>query len=89
MNAYQQKWVQLFQDAHIADWKVKAQVGDIEIFVPGDVGLKIVRDNLPQTIAAMPLDIIIPKHRLKFILHNGHANTGYILNPTEAGLNEA
>lgn len=89
MNAYQQKWVQLFQDTHIPDWKVKAQGGDIEIFVPGDVGLKIVRDNLPQTVAAMPLDITIHKQRLKFILHNGHANNGYILNPTETDLNEA
>jgi hypothetical protein len=89
MNAYQEKWVQLFQDAHIPNWKIKAQGQDVEIFVPADIDLKIVRDNFPETVAAMSLDITIPKERLKFILHNGHANTEYILNPTDADLNKA
>lgn len=89
MNAYQEKWVNLFQSAHIPNWQIKASGDDIKIEVPAGVDLKIVRDNFPETVAAMSLDITIPKERLKFILHNGHANTEYILNPTDADLNKA
>ncbi len=89
MNAYQEKWIEMFQGANIPNWKVKAQGEDVEIFVPADVDLKVVRDNFPETVAAMSLDITIPKERLKFVLHNGQNNTEYILNPTDRDLNKA
>ena len=89
MNAYQEKWVELFQSAHIPNWQIKASGEDIEIQVPPEADLKILRDNFPETVAAMSLDIALPKERLKFILHNGQANTEYILNPTAADLNKA
>lgn len=89
MNAYQEKWIELFQGAQLTNWQIKADGDDIEIQVPPDVDLKILRDNFPETVAAMSLDIAVPKERLKFVLHNGHANTEYILNPTDADLNKA
>lgn len=89
MNAYQEKWTAMFQQAQIPGWKIKAQGENIEIFVPKDIDLKVVRDNFPETVAAMALDIQLPKERLKFILHNGQTNTEYILNPTEEDLNKA
>jgi hypothetical protein len=89
MNAYQEKWIGLFQGARIPNWQVKANGDDVEIQVPADVDLKILRDNFPQTVAAMSLDITIPKERVRFVLHNGQASTEYILNPTEGDLNEA
>lgn len=88
MNAYQEKWIGLFQSAQIPHWKIKASQHDIEIEVPGEVDLKILRDNFPETVAAMSLDITLPKERLKFILHNGRSNTEYILNPSERDLNK-
>ena len=89
MSAYQEKWIDLFQGAHIPKWQIKASGEDIEIQVPPNIDLKIVRDNFPETVAAMSLDITVLKERLKFILHNGHTDTEYILNPTEADLNKA
>lgn len=89
MNAYQEKWIDLFQGAHIPNWQIKASGNDIEIQVPPNIDLKIVRDNFPETVAAMSLDITVPKERLRFILYNGQTNTEYILNPTEADLNKA
>ena len=89
MNAYQEKWVELFQSTHIPNWQIKSSGDDIKIEVPAGVDLKIVCDNFPETVAAMSLDITVPKERLKFILHNGQANTEYILNPTDADLNRA
>ncbi|MGI4749533.1 MAG: hypothetical protein ACRYFB_02770 [Janthinobacterium lividum] len=89
MNAYQEKWIEMFQGAHIPNWQVKASGEDVEIQVPTNVDLKILRDNFPATVAAMSLDIAIPKQRVRFVLHNGQANTDYILNPTEDDLNKA
>lgn len=63
MNAYQEKWIGLFQGARMPNWQVKANGDDVEIQVPADVDLKILRDNFPQTVAAMSLDITIPKER--------------------------
>lgn len=89
MNAYQEKWIEMFQGANIPNWQVKARGEDVEIRVPENVDLKILRDNFPETVAAMSLDIAIPKQRVRFVLHNGHADTEYILNPTESDLNKA
>lgn len=89
MNAYQEKWIELFQGAQIPNWQVKANGEDVEIRVPENTDLKVLRDNLPETVAAMSLDITIPKQRVRFVLHNGRNNTEYILNPTDADLNKA
>lgn len=89
MNAYQEKWIEMFQGAQIPNWQVKAKGEDVEIKVPINVDLKILRDDFPEAVAAMSLDINIPKQRVRFVLHNGKADTEYILNPTEADLNKA
>ncbi|MGI4803407.1 MAG: hypothetical protein ACRYFL_01450 [Janthinobacterium lividum] len=89
MNAYQEKWIEMFQGARIPNWQVKASGEDVEIRVPANVDLKILRDDFPEAVAAMSLDIAIPKQRIRFVLHNGQANTEYVLNPTENDLNKA
>lgn len=89
MNAYQQKWIALLQNAHVGGWKIEARDQDIYIEMPQVTDLKLIRDNLPATLGAMALDIDVPKERLKFIFHNGHENFEYILNPGAADLNEA
>lgn len=89
MNAYQQKWIELLKNANLAGWKIEAPGEDIYIEMPQVTDLKVIRDNLPATLAAMALDIDVPKERLKFIFHNGHENFEYILNPAAADLNEA
>ena len=88
MNAYQQKWIETFQHANIPGWKIDAQGDDIFIEMPHVTDLKLIRDNLPQTLAAMSLDINTPHERLKFIFHNGHENFEYVLNPNAKDLNE-
>jgi hypothetical protein len=50
--------------------------------------LKLIRDNLPETLGLMSLDIHEPKERLKFIFHNGYENFEYLLNPHEEDFNE-
>jgi len=87
MNPYQQKWINLLSNAHIPGWKITAQDNDIYIEMPHVTDLKLVRDNLPETLGAMSLDINEPKERLKFIFHNGYENFEYLLNPDEADLN--
>jgi len=49
--------------------------------------IKLIRDNIPSTIAAMSLDIEEAKQRLKFIFHNGHEQFEYLLNPVGEDLN--
>ena len=81
MNAYQQKWIAVLTNANIKDWKIEARGEDIAIEMPHVTDLKLIRDNLPETLAAISLDIDIPKERLKFIMHNGYENFEYVLNP--------
>lgn len=88
MNAYQQKWLEIMHNANLPGWKVKALDNDIYIEMPSVTDLKIIRDNLPETLAALSLDINSPKSRVKFIFHNGHENFEYILNPDDGDLNE-
>ena len=87
MNAYQQKWIEMLKNAHIAGWKIEAQGDDIFVEMPHVTDLKLIRDNLPATLGAMALDITEPKERLKFIFHNGYENFEYLLNPGEKDLN--
>jgi len=87
MNAYQQKWIELLQNAHIPNWKIEALEDNIYIEMPHVTDLKLIRDNLPATLGAMSLDIDEPKERLKFIFHNGYENFEYIINPGNEELN--
>ena len=88
MNAYQQKWLQMLQNANLQGWKVKPVDDDIYVEMPSVTDLKLIRDNLPATLAALSLDITLPKSRTKFIFHNGYENFEYILNPGESDLTE-
>jgi hypothetical protein len=87
MNVYQQKWIEVLKNANIPGWKIEALQGDIYIEMPNVTDLKLIRDNLPETLGAISLDIVEPKERLKFIFHNGHENFEYILNPGNEDLN--
>lgn len=88
MNFYQQKWIELFNNAHLQGWKVSAQGDDIFIEMPHITDIKLIRDNIPATLGAMSLDIDEPKERLKFIFHNGVEQFEYLLNPGEEDLTE-
>jgi hypothetical protein len=88
MNAYQQKWVDVLRAANVKDWKIESRNNDISIEMPHVTDLKLIRDSLPQTLAAISLDINLPHERVKFIFHNGYENFEYVLNPNEADLNE-
>jgi hypothetical protein len=87
MNTYQQKWLNVLHNANLPGWTIEAQGEDIFINMPHVTDLKLIRDNLPQTIGLMSLDIEAPKERLKFIFHNGHEQFEYLLNPTGEDLN--
>jgi hypothetical protein len=89
MNAYQEKWIEVLSNARIHGWNIKPLGDDIYVEMPNVTDLKLIRDNLPETLGLISLDIEIPKERLKFIFHNGHENFEYILNPNEADLDEA
>ena len=81
MNLYQQKWIGLLNSAHLQGWKIEPQGDDIFIEMPHVTDIKLIRDNIPSTLAAMSLDIHEPKERLKFIFHNGFEQFEYLLNP--------
>jgi hypothetical protein len=87
MNAYQQKWIEVLNHAHIKDWKISAQDEDILVNVPSGSSVKSIMENLPDVIATLSLDITEAKERVKFILYNDNERHEYILNPTAADLN--
>lgn len=89
MNSYQQKWLDLLTNANIKDWTIEGSGDDINITMPNVTDLKLIKDNLPQTLAAIALDIDIPKERVKFHVHNGYEDFEYVLNPSPNDLNEA
>ena len=88
MNAYQQKWIELLKAASLHDWKIEPVDEDILVEMPNLTDLKLVRDNLPEVIGTLSLDVDVPKERLQFIFRNGYENFEYILNPTEEDLNK-
>ena len=88
MNLYQQKWIDLLNRAHLQGWKISPQGDDIFIEMPHVTDIKLIRDNIPSTLAAMSLDIPEAKQRLKFIFHNGFEQFDYLLNPNEKDLDE-
>lgn len=89
MNTYQQKWIDVLIAANLKDWKIEPNGEDINIEMPHVTDLKLIRDNLPETLAAISLDIDTPKERLVFHFHNGYEKFEYVLNPTDTDLNEA
>ena len=89
MNTYQQKWIEVLEHAHIPGWQVKPLAEDIYVEMPNVTDLKLIRDNLPETLGLISLDIDTPKERLKFIFHNGREQFEYIINPGTEDLDEA
>ena len=88
MNTYQHKWIEELNSVHLSGWEIKPLHNDIYIDMPGVTDLKLIRDNLPETLGLISLDIHEPKARLKFIFHNGREQFEYILNPDTADLIE-
>ena len=88
MNTYQQKWIDVLNNVGLKEWTISASGDDIFIEMPNVTDLKLIRDNLPATLASISLDIDEPKSRLKFIVRNGHEKFEYILNPSGSDLNE-
>jgi len=88
MSAYRQKWIEVLTNAHIPGWKIEEFEDNIFIEMPHINNLKLIRDNVPEALGAMALDINLPKERLNFIFHNGYENFEYLLNPDEADLNK-
>jgi hypothetical protein len=86
MTEYQQKWIEVLDNSHIPGWKITPLENDVYIEMPNVADLKLVRDNLPETLGLIALDIEAPKERLKFIFHNGYENFEYIVNPTAGDL---
>ncbi len=86
MNLYQQKWLTILQSANLPGWDIKPLDEGIYVEMPHVTDLKLIRDILPETLAALSLDIDVPKSRLKFHFHNGYENFEYILNPNEKDL---
>jgi len=88
MNLYQQKWIDLLTQAHLQGWKITPLGDDIFIEMPNVTDIKLIRDNIPSTLAAMSLDIHEEKRRVKFTFHNGFEQFDYVLNPNEKDLDE-
>ena len=89
MSPYQQKWIEVLQHARIPGWEIKPKEEEIYVEMPNIADLKLIRDNLPQTLGLISLDIDQPKQRLKFLFHNGHEHFEYILNPDTADLEKS
>jgi len=86
MNAYQQKWIDVLRAANLKDWKIEPLDNDILVDMPHVTDLKLIRDRVPEVIAAFSLDNTEPKERLKFIFRNAAERFEYIVNPTEEDL---
>ena len=80
MGAYQQKWLEILRGADLPGWDVKAVDDSIYVEMPRATNLKLTRDILPETLAALSLDINVTRSRLKFHFYNGHEKFDYVLN---------
>ena len=89
MSPYQQKWIEMLKAADLHDWKIEPSGHNILIEMPHVTDLKLIRDNLPEVIGSISLDIDAPKERLQFIFKNGYESFEYLLNPTEEDLNRS
>jgi hypothetical protein len=88
MTTYQQKWLDILQNANLHGWEVKPTEDGIYVEMPNVTDLKLIRDILPETLAALSLDIDVPKSRLLFQFHNGYENFEYVLNPSDKDLTQ-
>ena len=88
MNPYQQKWLDILHNTPLPGWEITAQGDDILVVMPHVTDLKVIKDNVPQIIAQLSLDIELPKERLKFIIKNGYEEFDYVVNPGHADLEE-
>lgn len=79
MNPYQQKWIDILHHANLPGWEITAQGDDILIVMPHVTDLKVIRDNLPEIVAQLTLDIDVPKERLRFIIRNGYEEFDYVI----------
>jgi hypothetical protein len=86
MNAYQQKWIDVLTAANLKDWKIEPLGDDIVVEMPNITDLKLIRDRVPEVVAAFSLDNNEPKERLKFIFKNDVEQFEYVINPTESDL---
>ncbi len=86
MNVYQQKWLDILHNAKLPGWELTSLGDDIKVVMPHVTDLKVVRDNLPQIIAQLSLDIEEPKQPLKLIIKNGYEEFEYIINPHHTDL---
>lgn len=87
MNAYQEKWIEVLNNANIKDWKIKPVEDDILVDLPEGSNVPTIMENLPDVIATLALDMALPAERLKFILRHAGEKHEYILNPTDQDLN--
>ncbi len=87
MNAYQEKWIEVLNNANIKDWKIKPVDDDILVDLPESSHVPTIMENLPDVIATLALDMNLPAERLKFILRHAREKHEYILNPTDQDLN--
>jgi hypothetical protein len=81
MGEYKQKWLQILRRANLQGWEIIDTEEGIYIDMPNVTDLKLIRDNIPSTIAGLTLDITVPKEELKFIFHNRYETFEYVLNP--------
>ncbi len=88
MNAYQEKWLSVLKSANLKNWEIEPQGDNILVKMPHITDLKVIRDNLPEIVAALSLDIEIPKQRVEFIFENGYEKFEYVINPSDKDLNE-
>ncbi|HVS93472.1 MAG TPA: hypothetical protein VHE59_15640 [Mucilaginibacter sp.] len=88
MNAYQQKWIDVLNAANLKDWRIEALDEDIIVEMPRVTDLKLIRDRVPEVLAAFSLDNTEPKERLKFIFKNDVERFEYVINPTEKDLSQ-
>jgi len=79
MNAYQQKWIEILHNASLNGWEIEPVGNDIIITMPHVTDLKVVRDNLPEIIARLSLDINIPHEPLRLIIKNGYEEFDYVI----------
>ena len=79
MNAYQEKWIEILNKADLKGWEIEPLGEDIHITMPHVTDLKLIRDNLPQIIAQLSLDIDIPHEPLKLIFKNGYEEFDYVI----------
>ena len=79
MNAYQQKWIEILNNANLQGWEITPIDDNIHITMPHVTDLKVIRDNLPAIIAQLSLDIDEPKQPLQLTIKNGYEEFEYTI----------